>query len=104
VKIGWAKNPAKRLKTLQIGHPAELRLVAVIPATQHLEFHFHRQLRSYGIGGEWFHRSRAMRLLRPIVEEFGIWLRAESVESRNSPRLKRLGRRTYVQYLADIKE
>jgi hypothetical protein len=104
VKIGWAKDPARRLRTLQTGHPDELRLLAVIPATYHLEHDLHRQLRSYGVGGEWFHRSRAMRMLKPIIDEFGIWLRAERVESRNSPRLKRLGRRTYVQYVADIKE
>jgi hypothetical protein len=37
VKIGWARDPEKRMKSLQTAHAEQLTLLAVIPGTRWLE-------------------------------------------------------------------
>jgi hypothetical protein len=84
VKIRWARDPERRLAALQIGHPDQLKLLAVIPGTKRLERDIHRKLIYARLGGEWFDRKAALRLLRPVIAEHGLKLIARAAESRNS--------------------
>ena len=54
IKVGVAKDPAERLKTLQTGNRRELVLLHVIPGGHDTESHFHRRLWDYRVRGEWF--------------------------------------------------
>jgi hypothetical protein len=60
VKIGWARDAnavAGRIKTLQIGNPHTLNLIATREGDISLERRMHRELRAYRIRGEWFTRD-----------------------------------------------
>lgn len=54
VKIGWAKDPIKRMKELQCASAATLRLLAAERGGRDLEAAFHRVFAVVRIGGEWF--------------------------------------------------
>ncbi|MEM8504947.1 MAG: GIY-YIG nuclease family protein [Cyanobacteria bacterium P01_D01_bin.1] len=59
IKIGRAKNVAKRLRTLQTSSPAELRLLKTISvegiaAAQSLELELHERFKALRLNGEWF--------------------------------------------------
>lgn len=53
-KIGWARNPARRLKELQVGNPYRLRLEAVFAGSSLVENRVHRTLAPWRVRGEWF--------------------------------------------------
>jgi Meiotically up-regulated gene 113 len=57
-KIGISKNPQRRLKNLQTGHPELLRIHSIKPTncqeTKLLETVIHRNLKHYKLKGEWF--------------------------------------------------
>jgi hypothetical protein len=105
IKIGWARDPEKRLRQLQTAHAEQLTLLAVIPGTRCLEQEIHRKLIFARRGGEWFEAGAAMRLLRPIIAEFGLKLAVRAAESRNSPERRRYGqheKREYVVVLQGV--
>jgi len=52
VKIGWAKDPKKRLALLQIGHPMVLSLLWVTKGPY--ERALHRRFAGHRVRGEWF--------------------------------------------------
>lgn len=54
IKIGFAKDPVKRMATLQTGYPWELRLLYVFPGPKALEHRLHRDLDAGRLRGEWF--------------------------------------------------
>lgn len=55
VKIGYAKNPERRLKQLQTGSAYPLIILKTIPnATKRLEKELHFKFRHYKLEGEWF--------------------------------------------------
>lgn len=54
VKIGYARNPRKRLALLQTGNDEPLRLVAAIPGTKRLERELHELFAGDRVRGEWF--------------------------------------------------
>src|SRR5437870_2571984 len=81
IKIGWAKDPVKRLETLQTGHHEELVLFAVLPGTRYLEADLHRRLWKFRTRGEWFARSPVLKLLRPVIAAQGLNLASGSSES-----------------------
>ncbi len=54
VKVGYAKNPTMRLKTLQTGTPGEYRLLLVVPGEKDLEAALHRRFAQHRVQGEWF--------------------------------------------------
>ena len=54
VKIGTAKEPKKRLSSLQTGCPGPLQLVGVIPGGQIEEAALHREFKQFRMNGEWF--------------------------------------------------
>ena len=59
IKIGLAKDTAKRLKALQTSSPAKLKLIKTVQvdglkAAQELEQSLHKQFHEIRLSGEWF--------------------------------------------------
>jgi DNA-binding XRE family transcriptional regulator len=54
VKIGFTKNPSKRLSALQSSNPNELIVRLVIDGTLEDETKYHMQFKDRHIRGEWF--------------------------------------------------
>ncbi|MER7841805.1 GIY-YIG nuclease family protein [Streptomyces sp. NPDC096040] len=54
VKIGYSKDPAKRLWFVQVGSPVRLRLLATYEGGQNLETALHRYFERHRTNGEWF--------------------------------------------------
>ncbi|MFC8201731.1 GIY-YIG nuclease family protein [Streptomyces sp. NPDC057298] len=54
VKIGYSKNPEKRLWFLQVGSPVELFVLATFEGGRDLEEALHHYFRACHIRGEWF--------------------------------------------------
>jgi hypothetical protein len=57
-KVGISKDPGRRLKSLQTGHPRKLRILDAratdAEKTKLLETAIHQQLKFYKTHGEWF--------------------------------------------------
>lgn len=68
VKIGIAKDPSKRLASLQIGSPERLDLIATFPGSRKTEARLHERFKRYRLAGEWF---RVHGHLRRFVETLG---------------------------------
>ena len=62
VKIGYTtiKGLSKRLETLQIGTPYELKLLGALWGNQKIEKQIHEQFSSFHIRGEWFHYTKEL--------------------------------------------
>lgn len=56
-KVGYAKDPAKRLRELQTGNGHKLALLAMWPGDQQAERRIHGALAQYRREGEWFQLS-----------------------------------------------
>lgn len=54
VKIGTSMNPHERLRQLQIGSPAALRILALARGDEALEREYHSKFRTQWRHGEWF--------------------------------------------------
>jgi hypothetical protein len=54
IKIGVARDPERRLRSLQTGNPSQLRILAVVAGDADLEQAIHAKFESTRIGGEWF--------------------------------------------------
>jgi hypothetical protein len=59
-KIGYARDPVKRLRLLQTGSPEPLRIVGVINDPPSLERELHELFAGDRFRGEWFNRSREL--------------------------------------------
>jgi hypothetical protein len=57
VKIGWARDPRKRLSELNVGSPTEHKLLGFIEGTQARERELHSEFRHHRIRGEWFRKA-----------------------------------------------
>jgi hypothetical protein len=72
IKVGFTDGPvAKRLRALQTGSDAPLRLLGIVPAFEHLgttEMQLHRKLRRFHHRGEWFNKE-ALTMIREILEK-----------------------------------
>jgi hypothetical protein len=82
VKIGWSLNPLERLKILQTGQSAVLRIFAVVPGTQDQEYLLHRIFADSRIRGEWFD----WRSLRARIEALA---NAKGFIANNTPRYRK---------------
>lgn len=60
VKIGTAKNPRKRIASLQCGSPIRLCLIGYVPGGSNLEKEFHERWKHQHAWGEWFNGSREL--------------------------------------------
>lgn len=54
VKIGFSKNPERRVQQIQTSFPFKLRLIAAIPAVEAFEQFLHWSHASRRLTGEWF--------------------------------------------------
>jgi len=54
VKIGFSKNPVRRIQQLQTASPSQLRLVAMLESAQAFETALHEQYAYRRLSGEWF--------------------------------------------------
>jgi T5orf172 domain len=58
IKIGWSRDPAERLRTLQRAHGQVLTILALLPdAKVAKERELHKQFAAYRLEGEWFQPS-----------------------------------------------
>ena len=60
IKIGWSKDPEKRLKQFQPGSPVELRVIHRVAGTYNDERRWHNELSNERLHGEWFERGAAL--------------------------------------------
>jgi hypothetical protein len=76
-KLGISKDPKKRLKSLQTGHPYPLQIHHIeethISMTKLLETTIHRHLKLHKTSGEWFNVELANLLLdlRYVILRYG---------------------------------
>jgi hypothetical protein len=54
IKIGWSREPDRRLTHLQIGSPVKLTMLAAIPGHRSREKKLHYQFHAHRSHGEWF--------------------------------------------------
>ncbi len=72
VKLGWSRDPEKRLHELQTGSPVDLRLLAIFPATERIERSLHEVFADCRIRGEWFDNAdgRVVDVVRGLLDQF----------------------------------
>lgn len=61
IKIGYAKDPAKRLSELQTASAIELVLIGSMPGSVALEKYLHKRFSRLRERGEWFHAAPALK-------------------------------------------
>ena len=54
IKIGYSKEPERRLKELQTGYPDTLRILVLVPGTEKTEKYYQRKFEVHRLNGEWF--------------------------------------------------
>lgn len=54
IKIGWGKEPLKRLAGIQVHNHLPVRLLGTIPGDQATEREMHARFAAYRLRGEWF--------------------------------------------------
>ena len=54
IKLGFSKNPKRRLKQLQTANAEKLMLLKVFPGDKKVEKELHDLLDEYRMEGEWF--------------------------------------------------
>lgn len=72
IKIGYAKDPGKRLADLQVGSFHELEILAAVESDDAaaLERRLHKKLKNFWHRGEWF--AGAPEVYRAIMELDGL--------------------------------
>jgi hypothetical protein len=60
VKIGFANDPLARLRQIQTGHPAKLRIIRVLEGDRGVERSLHERFQPQRLNGEWFSFSDDM--------------------------------------------
>ena len=78
VKIGVAKNPISRMRSMQTGQPTKLVILAVADWNHAFERRIHNLLRAARVEGEWFVRNEKIdsliKHMQSGVESPEIWL------------------------------
>lgn len=54
IKIGWSRDPARRLQELQVGNPTPLKIIGCVAATRLIEPALHQLFAPAAVSGEWF--------------------------------------------------
>lgn len=77
LKIGKSRNPAQRIKEVQVGNPVDVSLLAVfkcatVGQSSIFERALHRKFKSSRLRGEWFNASIADAILMETHKD-GIW-------------------------------
>lgn len=74
VKIGTTTDVQARLRTLQTGNGAPLRLLGTFTGGYAEETAIHAQLSAHRVHGEWFDRDAVFAFIRTIPAERWVWL------------------------------
>ena len=61
VKIGSARNPARRIADLQCGSPVHLTVLGVMPGDLDFERELHKRWAEHRLRGEWFSLTPEIR-------------------------------------------
>lgn len=71
VKIGWAKQPSKRLRELQTGCPDPLHVVCIQPGSQQIERLLHVRFDRQRVQGEWFEVDEELQdYIDKVIDEY----------------------------------
>ena len=60
-KIGYSKDPFKRIKSIQTGCPFKLHIFLIIRGNRTIEKQLHRKYKSYKHTGEWFKYEKDLK-------------------------------------------
>jgi hypothetical protein len=90
IKIGWARDPDKRIRLLQTGTPKRLRIIGVIPGTLLTESLIHKRFSHARVTGEWFDRKTVIGAVSHLVETLG-FKTVRAANSRTIPEGNRVG-------------
>lgn len=83
VKIGWSRDPKKRLAALQTGHRTKLKLMGIVAGSMGVESALHEHYAHAHARGEWFNGTDIRGKIRLFLIDYG--LTPFDVESRNNP-------------------
>ncbi len=72
IKIGLARDPADRLRTLQQGNPVELHLIGVYRAFAVEERELHDQFEQWRLRGEWFTPNAELALIIDLLTDHDV--------------------------------
>lgn len=66
IKVGFSKNPTRRLRELQIANPSKLEILYLIPnSTKDNEAYYHRVFSDFlNISGEWYEYNSVYRWIQ----------------------------------------
>lgn len=90
IKIGWARDPDKRLRELQVGNPKRLKILGVIPGSRLTEKEIHRYYAAARVTGEWFKRKAVMAGVNHLIDTLGFRV-VRAANSRTIPEGNRVG-------------
>lgn len=85
IKVGVARNPARRLHSLQVSIPFDLVLLAVADWPQEWKTRIHHVLAGTRVRGEWFKRDERLDSLIKHMQDGGApleWVNSYSPPSR----------------------
>lgn len=72
IKIGYARDPQRRLRSMQTCNPSKLRLLAQARGTRRLEVGLHNCFSPWHVRGEWFrHDAPGMQELIEDIRATG---------------------------------
>lgn len=77
VKIGWAKDPARRLSELNVGSPEKHILLGAARGTKSHEAEMHALCKDEHLRGEWFRKGRIVSLFIAHLPAFSPPVRAK---------------------------
>ena len=104
IKIGWSKDPQKRVRELQTGSPIALTVVHQVAGTTADERRWHKKLSDHRLHGEWFMRDAALRAATTMeTVEFRIWPQLGVVTGDTVRELKTVLRRHRGSYVVTIR-
>lgn len=86
VKIGVAKKPLVRLKTLQTGNPQTLRLLLVVPGGERLEAALHHRFAEYRLDrSEWFYGDGVAQIIDFVTDLASEMVRSHAKGAHRPP-------------------
>lgn len=70
VKIGYAKDPVRRLSELNVGFHGSLKLIGFVKGTRNHEKQMHLLAASERIRGEWFRKGKVISAFLDFIPKF----------------------------------
>jgi hypothetical protein len=73
IKIGYSKDPARRLTDLQTGYPDTLKILLLIPGDNKMEYALHKELEGSRLKGEWFRPDKCvLDRIKDLAEKYAV--------------------------------